>query len=499
MKSSRPGSHMPQQSRSPTEWVEQHRYRASNNGLFPSLSVTHKEVGGSFYTIRQILQEVIHEHKASGTLGTVYNSDKHTRVHAVKPLSVPAETSLSISNAPGKGVEHAGISEPEVETNQEITLAEECQSANLIDVTVGCDSNSQTVIKQENCIIKGTQEIPLVSDSVEPLQVMTEEMSYEEERDLHKNTVFGKETFSEHAIVSSESTMDSYSSLENQCNHKIFETQEQEIHNIAPLSDVSAGCRLERSSLEKQNVEGNLEEMEVRVSIAQEVMGSCSLSTENLSSLGETQETQKHISAESKPEDPTFGSHSSYSVDHMVDGKASLQNSTEEMSEESAKLAVSLTSLPMTTGEIGAQESADFQDFVLKDQNTFSINVDKEKVLTGLEIEATDTCQTVSGSLQPDSSDNLSAPIYAEVSHDRISNATSAVSDQGQVVNVGHKKENTLNNGKPANSADTSEGINSNASESSKGSETSLKLQKNTIWGNLKAIANGIVSFWKKN
>ncbi|KAF3485802.1 hypothetical protein F2Q69_00056663 [Brassica cretica] len=42
-------------------------HRRLNNGSFPSLSLTHKEVGGSFYTIREIVREIIQENRVLGT------------------------------------------------------------------------------------------------------------------------------------------------------------------------------------------------------------------------------------------------------------------------------------------------------------------------------------------------------------------------------------------------------------------------------------------------
>ncbi|KVI09672.1 uncharacterized protein LOC112511853 isoform X2 [Cynara cardunculus var. scolymus] len=39
------------------------RYQASNNGSFPSLHLTHKQVGGSYYTVREIFRELIQENR----------------------------------------------------------------------------------------------------------------------------------------------------------------------------------------------------------------------------------------------------------------------------------------------------------------------------------------------------------------------------------------------------------------------------------------------------
>ncbi|XP_074269579.1 uncharacterized protein LOC141592706 [Silene latifolia] len=42
------------------------RYQSSNDGSFPSLNLTHKEVGGSFYTVREIVREIIQENRVLG-------------------------------------------------------------------------------------------------------------------------------------------------------------------------------------------------------------------------------------------------------------------------------------------------------------------------------------------------------------------------------------------------------------------------------------------------
>ncbi|XP_050887770.1 uncharacterized protein LOC127092921 isoform X5 [Lathyrus oleraceus] len=42
------------------------KYQESNGGNFPPITVTHKEVGGSFYTVREIVREVIQENRVLG-------------------------------------------------------------------------------------------------------------------------------------------------------------------------------------------------------------------------------------------------------------------------------------------------------------------------------------------------------------------------------------------------------------------------------------------------
>lgn len=42
------------------------RYQHLNNGKFPSLNLTHKEVGGSFYTVREIVRDIIQQNRVLG-------------------------------------------------------------------------------------------------------------------------------------------------------------------------------------------------------------------------------------------------------------------------------------------------------------------------------------------------------------------------------------------------------------------------------------------------
>ncbi|XP_047333354.1 uncharacterized protein LOC124936867 [Impatiens glandulifera] len=42
------------------------KHQVLNSGSFPSLNLTHKEVGGSFYTVREIIREIIQENKVLG-------------------------------------------------------------------------------------------------------------------------------------------------------------------------------------------------------------------------------------------------------------------------------------------------------------------------------------------------------------------------------------------------------------------------------------------------
>nr|GMC76176.1 GPI-anchored adhesin-like protein precursor [Ipomoea batatas] len=72
-------------------------YQKSNNGNFPSLNLTHKEVGGSFYTVREIVREIIQENRILGP--SKFPSEELTDEHPFFSLSVEPHSSLSSIDA----------------------------------------------------------------------------------------------------------------------------------------------------------------------------------------------------------------------------------------------------------------------------------------------------------------------------------------------------------------------------------------------------------------
>ncbi|KAH8497395.1 hypothetical protein H0E87_019896 [Populus deltoides] len=83
------------------------KYQSLNNGNFPSLNLTHKEVGGSFYTVREIVREIIQENRVLGPgklpLEEQYN-DLFVEKYPLGTISTEPQTSLSIS--PNGSPEH---------------------------------------------------------------------------------------------------------------------------------------------------------------------------------------------------------------------------------------------------------------------------------------------------------------------------------------------------------------------------------------------------------
>lgn len=76
------------------------RYQSLNNGNFPSLNLTHKEVGGSFYTVREIVREIIQENRVLGPaklLPEEQNTDQLLEQYPLGTISTEPQTSFYIS------------------------------------------------------------------------------------------------------------------------------------------------------------------------------------------------------------------------------------------------------------------------------------------------------------------------------------------------------------------------------------------------------------------
>ncbi|XP_058077896.1 uncharacterized protein LOC131226175 isoform X2 [Magnolia sinica] len=105
------------------------KYQTSNNGNFPSLNLTHKEVGGSFYTVREIVREIIQENKVLGP-ATVSLEEQCTS----GSLSREPYSDLSLSSVIGSAIDHM---QPEI-----LFLSEEDQSKHEESVMTSSQGSS---------------------------------------------------------------------------------------------------------------------------------------------------------------------------------------------------------------------------------------------------------------------------------------------------------------------------------------------------------------------
>ncbi|ONK63386.1 uncharacterized protein A4U43_C07F14590 [Asparagus officinalis] len=103
------------------------KYQSLNNGKFPSLNLTHKEVGGSFYIVREIVREIIQENRVlcpgnstSKALNLEYGPEEMTGDSFAMDTSAPLSIStinLAVNQEQG---ESFSLSNDEKRTSSEI-------------------------------------------------------------------------------------------------------------------------------------------------------------------------------------------------------------------------------------------------------------------------------------------------------------------------------------------------------------------------------------------
>ncbi|PIN24434.1 hypothetical protein CDL12_02838 [Handroanthus impetiginosus] len=77
------------------------KYQKLNDGNFPSITLTHKEVGGSFYTVREIVREIIQENRVLASPKVSSEEHNHSTFleqHPLGSISVEPQIDLSVSD-----------------------------------------------------------------------------------------------------------------------------------------------------------------------------------------------------------------------------------------------------------------------------------------------------------------------------------------------------------------------------------------------------------------
>ncbi|XVF75656.1 hypothetical protein PTKIN_Ptkin13bG0204500 [Pterospermum kingtungense] len=126
------------------------KYQKSNNGNFPSLNLTHKEVGGSFYIIREIVREIIQENRVLGPAKLTegeHNTDQFLEQNPLGSISTAPKTHLPMqSNGSSFSPDHPeDASDVSVPVTGGLTMgseykdfeSEEIINENVVDVTNG--------------------------------------------------------------------------------------------------------------------------------------------------------------------------------------------------------------------------------------------------------------------------------------------------------------------------------------------------------------------------
>ncbi|XP_022744911.1 uncharacterized protein LOC111295626 [Durio zibethinus] len=127
------------------------KYQKSNNENFPSLNLTHKEVGGSFYIIREIVREIIQENRVLGPAKLTegdQNTDQFLEQNPLGSISTAPKTLLPIQSNGSSFVSshHKDASDESVLVTGLSMVSEykefdseQIINGNLVDVTNGTD------------------------------------------------------------------------------------------------------------------------------------------------------------------------------------------------------------------------------------------------------------------------------------------------------------------------------------------------------------------------
>ncbi|KAK3222089.1 hypothetical protein Dsin_009114 [Dipteronia sinensis] len=130
------------------------KYQSSNNGNFPSLNLTHKEVGGSFYTVREIVREVIQENRVLGPAKFSpeelnYLQDEQGPLGSIAiepstPLYITSNESHFVPN------HHQATSEESVSISDGLCSENEIQRFENVQIIKGCQYQVDVRIEESD-------------------------------------------------------------------------------------------------------------------------------------------------------------------------------------------------------------------------------------------------------------------------------------------------------------------------------------------------------------
>lgn len=565
------------------------KYKTSNKGDFPSISLTHKEVGGSYYIVREIVRELKQEDKSFDSLGPdldVMEPERAAIKHSVQPLSIPGEL---ISSSSSQVVETNHSLEPIEEKYQDVLPDKEEQEV-FIDsgLVESCGNNDQTLAKQEiqvadspprtistpmlvgmehleevkkgqylekkensesksfmwpeNPNNENTNDLAIVSH-IQETGIVGNGSVMESDRSQVKNVCkfeaskTQEQEFKElrgskpsAVIVGNESVMKSYiSHVENERKHETSKVWVQEFNAIndnrssavissedVSLTELQSSYDLGPDPFEKQNLPEPLEELEVAfptvlenesISVTKKMAACDSPLAENSNCLGYSEGYDTHSPLGTSQ--LVYSTSDSHSTTHLTqlpvdlandanhdEENSLLSNSTNNMLEEPTTLA-DKTNLSMerhtTTGE-----TAEIQDGMMECQQLSSPNIDREQMLTGVQVHTLDAHKKSSSELKSNYLSNFSS----SNGNGNLTGKTACVplpilSQQGQGVSIGNEKQSMQNNSDDENPINISENIDATYA-STKSFEGPKKQENNIIYAILKTIAEGILYLFKE-
>ncbi|KAI8563545.1 hypothetical protein RHMOL_Rhmol03G0118500 [Rhododendron molle] len=132
-------------------------YQKVNNGNFPSVTLTHKELGGSYYTVREIVRDVIQENRVLGPAKLTSEDPSLDRFLEQSPLgSISIEPEAGLSSSNGSHIVTDFVPKSYQDTSKELVLDSSVQCPESKHRSFGERKNeigsSQVVEGTEVCV-----------------------------------------------------------------------------------------------------------------------------------------------------------------------------------------------------------------------------------------------------------------------------------------------------------------------------------------------------------
>lgn len=133
------------------------RYQKVNNGNFPSVTLTHKELGGSYYTVREVVRDVIQENRVLGPAKLTSEDPSLDRFLEQSPLgSISIEPEAGLSSSNGSHIITDFVPKSYQDTSKELVLdsSVRCPESEhqSFDEGKNVNGSSQVVEETEVCV-----------------------------------------------------------------------------------------------------------------------------------------------------------------------------------------------------------------------------------------------------------------------------------------------------------------------------------------------------------
>ncbi|KAF7149099.1 hypothetical protein RHSIM_Rhsim03G0110800 [Rhododendron simsii] len=238
------------------------KYQKVNNGNFPSVTLTHKELGGSYYTVREAVRDVIQENRVLGPAKLTSEDPSLDRFLEQSPLgSISIEPEADLSSSNGSHIVTDFVPKSYQDTSKELVLDSSVQCPESehqsFDEGKNVNGSSQVVEETEVCV----EAIYTDSRSMETVELI--ENVAELEACRVKVTHPHQETTEEQVLDSSVECPES--------EHRGFDEGKRNINGstqvVVKTEELDKATYTESLPMEILELNGNVEELETSAKV----------------------------------------------------------------------------------------------------------------------------------------------------------------------------------------------------------------------------------------